>query len=218
MPGLGRSHNVIGVLDTPASCLRIAMAHADSTPNGPGANDNASGVAVIAATAGRLRGLDPPCDVWLVATGAEERLHTGAPDHGPRSRSPAERAPAATTADSSGRCPSTRWGATARSGCARRPRRRARPWRARCYGSRPARRPLSWVRDEGTGNSDREFELLGLPGMRVGVGAGGERPCRHSPCRPRAARPGLTAGGAPPARRRAQLASRARPAEPAACG
>jgi Peptidase family M28 len=32
------------------------------------------------------------------------------------------------------------------------------------------------------GNSDhREFELLGLPAAKLGVGAGGE-PCRHSPC------------------------------------
>ena len=42
--------------------------------------------------------------------------------------------------------------------------------------------PVSWVRDESSGNSDhREFELLGLPGAKLGVGAGGE-PCRHSPC------------------------------------
>ena len=42
--------------------------------------------------------------------------------------------------------------------------------------------PVSWVRDESTGNSDhREFELLGLPGAKLGVGAGGE-PCRHMPC------------------------------------
>lgn len=42
--------------------------------------------------------------------------------------------------------------------------------------------PVRWVRDEGTGNSDhREFELLGLPGAKLGVGAGGE-PCRHMPC------------------------------------
>jgi hypothetical protein len=42
--------------------------------------------------------------------------------------------------------------------------------------------PVSWVRDESTGNSDhREFQLLGLPGAKLGVGAGGE-PCRHSSC------------------------------------
>ena len=41
---------------------------------------------------------------------------------------------------------------------------------------------ISWVPDEGTGNSDhREFELLGLPAAKLGVGAGGE-PCRHTAC------------------------------------
>jgi hypothetical protein len=41
---------------------------------------------------------------------------------------------------------------------------------------------VSWVRDSGSGNSDhREFGLLGMPGAKLGVGAGGE-PCRHSPC------------------------------------
>jgi hypothetical protein len=47
---------------------------------------------------------------------------------------------------------------------------------------RRARVPVSWVRDESTGNSDhREFELLGMPGLKLGVGAGGE-PCRHTAC------------------------------------
>jgi hypothetical protein len=41
---------------------------------------------------------------------------------------------------------------------------------------------VSWVRDDTTGNSDhREFQLLGLPGMKLGAGAGGE-PCRELPC------------------------------------
>ena len=48
--------------------------------------------------------------------------------------------------------------------------------------ARRARVPVSWVRDESTGNSDhREFQLLGLPAAKLGVGAGGE-PCRHMPC------------------------------------
>jgi hypothetical protein len=48
--------------------------------------------------------------------------------------------------------------------------------------ARRARVPISWVRDDDTGNSDhREFELLGLPAMKIGVGAGGE-PCRHTAC------------------------------------
>jgi hypothetical protein len=81
VPGRGTSRNVIGVLDTPASCLRIVMAHADTTPAGPGANDNASGVGVVVAVARRLRQLGPTCDVWLVANGAEERIYTGSNDH-----------------------------------------------------------------------------------------------------------------------------------------
>ena len=41
---------------------------------------------------------------------------------------------------------------------------------------------VSWVRDEESGNSDhREFQLLGLPAAKLGVGAGGE-PCRHMRC------------------------------------
>jgi hypothetical protein len=57
------------------------MAHTDSTPNAPGANDNASGVGVVTELAGRLERIGPACDVWLVATGAEERIYTGSPDH-----------------------------------------------------------------------------------------------------------------------------------------
>jgi Peptidase family M28 len=42
--------------------------------------------------------------------------------------------------------------------------------------------PVTWVRDESSGNSDhREFELLRMPGAKLGAGARGE-PCRHSPC------------------------------------
>src|SRR5918993_2581883 len=81
VPGRGRSRNVIGIRDTPRSCLRIVMAHADSTPNAPGANDNASGLGVVTSLAGRLERIRPWCDVWLVATGAEERVYTGQPDH-----------------------------------------------------------------------------------------------------------------------------------------
>ena len=47
VPGRGVSRNVIGVHDTDSSCLRIVMAHTDTTPNAPGADDNASGVAVV---------------------------------------------------------------------------------------------------------------------------------------------------------------------------
>jgi hypothetical protein len=41
---------------------------------------------------------------------------------------------------------------------------------------------VSWAHDESIGNSDhREFELLGMPAAKLGVGAGGE-PCRHMSC------------------------------------
>ena len=183
MPGRGRSRNTIGVLQTPATCLRIVLAHGDTTPNAPGANDNASGVAVVAALAGRLDAIEPPCDVWLAVTGAEERIYTGSPDHlgalalarRARARGGAGRLDWALSLDEVGR---------------------DRPFWLRSPASAPragvegallgaggrARVPVSWVRDEATGNSDhREFELLGLPGAKLGVGAGGE-PCRHSPC------------------------------------
>jgi aminopeptidase YwaD len=183
VPGRGRSRNVIGVLDTPATCLRIAMAHTDSAPPAPGANDNASGVAVVSVLARRLRSIEPGCDVWLVATGAEERIYTGSPDHlgalalarRARAHGARDRLEWALSLDEVGR-DRPFW---LRSG--------ATTVRPKVEGAllRAARRshvPLSWVRDEGTGNSDhREFQLLGLPGMKVGVGAGGE-PCRHTAC------------------------------------
>ena len=125
VPGRGSSRNVIGVHDTDASCLRIVMAHSDTTPNAPGANDNASGVAVVTELAGRLDRIEPACDVWLVATGAEERIYTGSPWHTGFER-------AAADAGSSGRCRWTRSGATGPSGCARRPPPRAEPSRGTC--------------------------------------------------------------------------------------
>jgi aminopeptidase YwaD len=174
---------VIGVLDTPRSCLRIAMAHTDSTPNAPGANDNASGLGVVAVLAGRLRRIEPHCDVWLVATGAEERVYTGSPDHlgapalarRARARGGRRRLDWALSLDEVGRD---------RPFWLRSPVAAPRPSveGALLRAARRAGVPVSWVRDESTGNSDhREFELLGMPGAKLGVGAGGE-PCRHSPC------------------------------------
>ena len=58
------------------------MAHADSVPPSPGAHDNASGVGTLIALARSLATEPTPaCDVWLVATGAEERPYTGTPNH-----------------------------------------------------------------------------------------------------------------------------------------
>jgi aminopeptidase YwaD len=181
--GRGRSRNVIGVLDTPRTCLRIVMAHTDTTPNAPGANDNASGLGVLAELAPRLRGLEPGCDVWLVATGAEERVYTGSPDHlgslalarMVRRRGLAGRLRYALSLDEVGRD---------RPFWVRSP---VRGPRSRVEGellsaARAERVGVSWVRDSGSGNSDhREFELLGMRGMKLGVGRDGE-PCRHSPC------------------------------------
>ena len=39
---------------------------------------------------------------------------------------------------------------------------------------------VGFARDAGTGNSDhREFQIAGLPAMKLGVPA---NPCRHAPC------------------------------------
>lgn len=190
VPGRGRSRNVIGVLDGPRGCLNIVMAHTDSTPDGPGANDNASGLGVLAALAGRLARYPQRCDVWLVATGAEERVYTGSPDHlGALALARRVRARGA------GRL---RWALSLDEVG------RDRPFWLRSPAASPRRAiegallgaagragaPITWVRDESTGNSDhREFELLGLPAAKLGVGAGGE-PCRHGACdRPARLRP-----------------------------
>ena len=183
VPGRGRSQNAIGIDDTPRRCLRVVMAHADTTTAGPGANDNASGVGVVVALAGRLRATRPACDTWLVATGAEERIYTGSPDHlgslalarRIRGRGLRSRVRWALSLDEVGRG-ATFW---LRSP-APRPRRGvelAIMRAARATGTR-----VDWVRDEGTGNSDhREFELLGVPAAKLGVGGMGE-PCRHRAC------------------------------------
>lgn len=79
--GKGTSRNVVGILDRPATCLRIVMAHADTVPPSPGADDNGSGVGTLVAIGDVLATSGASCDVWLVATGAEERIYTGQPDH-----------------------------------------------------------------------------------------------------------------------------------------
>lgn len=183
VPGKGRSRNVIGAFDTPARCLRIVMAHTDSTPNAPGANDNASGVGVVADLAPRLRALGPTCDVWLVATGAEERLYTRSPDHlgalalsrKVRRERRGDRLRWALSLDEVGGGPSF-W---LRSSAGR-ARRTVEVELLRA--SRRAEARVRWVRDDGTGNSDhREFQLSGLRAAKLGVAGRGEL-CRHMPC------------------------------------
>jgi aminopeptidase YwaD len=183
VPGHGRSRNVIGTFQTRRRCLRIVMAHTDTTPHGPGANDNASGVGVVMALAARLRRVRPACDVWLVASGAEERVYTGSPDHlgalalarRVGSRGLRGRLHWALSLDEVGRGR----GFWLRSPVAS-PRRRVEGELLRAARRAPA--AVGWVRDDGTGNSDhREFQLLGMPSAKLGTGAGGE-PCRHRAC------------------------------------
>ena len=166
----GRSRNVIGVRRG-GRCVRVVMAHADTVPPSPGAEDNASGLGVLAELASRLGAMDPACTVWLVATGAEERIYTGSPDH---------------------------LGALALTRIV--PRRRLRyalsidevgvgtRLRLRSPVSAPRRRVerellsrhVDWQRDSGTGNSDhREFELAGMRGVKLGTL---DNPCRHTAC------------------------------------
>ena len=107
VPGNGRSRNVIGVVERPRACLWILMAHADTVPPSPGAEDNASGVGTLVALAPGVAALAPRCDVWLVATGAEERIYTGQPDHLGASAL-VRRVRAGAPATCAGRCRSTR--------------------------------------------------------------------------------------------------------------
>ena len=190
VPGRGRSRNVIGIHQTPADCLRILMAHTDSMPTTQGAVDNASGVGVLVALAPRLRAIEPRCDVWLVATGAEERLYTGQPDHlGATAlarmllrRGRGDDLRIALSVDEVGRGTSfrVRSGAGSPRGGIERPLLRAV---RRSGGS------ARWVRDSNSGNSDhREFQIRGLPAAKLGQPG---HPCRHEPCdRARLLRPG----------------------------
>jgi aminopeptidase YwaD len=175
VPGKGRSRNVIGVLSRPRDCLTILMAHADTVPPSPGAEDNASGVGTLIALAPRVAALQPDCDVWLVATGAEERIYTGQPDHLGASalvrRVRARRADDlrwALSLDEVGRG-TTMWLRSPRQ------RRFERRVTAAAQGSGIT---VRWVADEGTGNSDhREFSLAGFTAAKLGVP---DNPLRHT--------------------------------------
>jgi hypothetical protein len=183
VPGRGRSRNVVGAYDGPHRCLKIAMAHTDSVPAGPGAVDNASGVGVVVALAPRLRAIRPFCDVWLVATGAEERPFTGASDHlgarrlveHVRRRRSARRLRYALSLDMVGRGSRFQLRSPRSSPRERVERQVIRSGRRRGV-------ELRWRPDSGTGNSDhREFELAGLPGLVMELWTGLE-PCWHSAC------------------------------------
>ena len=183
VPGRGRSRNVIGELDGPEDCLLILMAHTDSVPPGLGANDNASGVGVLAALARRVPALDPGCDVWLVATGAEERVVIGTGYH-------VGAAALVKTVRQRGRAADLRYALSVdmvgrgRKFYLRSPVsgvRSAVEGQILAAANRANVR-VNWERDSGQGNSDhREFELAGLPGAVIEVWRGMDR-CHHEGC------------------------------------
>jgi hypothetical protein len=182
VPGHGGSRDVIGIRDVPARCLVIAMAHADSVPPAPGADDNASGVGTIVALARALGADQPPrCDVWLVATGSEERPYTGQPDHlgaaalvrRLKRTHRLDDVRLALSLDEVGRGKRFELRSTAQ---------RARPSVEQpiLKAARSAGVALSWLRDRATGNSDhRELALAGAPAAKLGVP---DEPCRHTAC------------------------------------
>lgn len=172
----GPSRNVIGIREG-ARCLRVLMAHTDSMPQGPGALDNASGVGVLAGLASRLEEIDPPCTVWLVATGAEEGEYTGSPDHlgalALRGIVPRKRLRYALSLDEVGRGAAFRL----RSAVSE-PRKRVE--RELLRAAREEDVEIDWQRDDGWGHSDhREFQMAGMRGVKLGVL---DNACRHTAC------------------------------------
>lgn len=182
VPGKGASRDVIAIRDVPARCLVIAMAHTDSVPPAPGADDNASGVGTLVALAPALAAAAAPgCDVWLVATGSEERPYTRQPDHlGAaalvrclRRTHRLQDVRLALSLDEVGR--GTRFEL-------RSPVPQPRPAvEARILAAaRRANVHVRWLRDTATGNSDhRELALAGAPAAKLGVP---DEPCRHTAC------------------------------------
>jgi Peptidase family M28 len=187
VPGRGRSQNVVGKLDRPGQCLVILMSHTDSVPPGHGAIDNASGVGVLVGLAPRLAGLQPDCDVWLVATGSEERQVTGLSYH-------AGAAALVKQVKAEDRAGDLRFALSldevglGRRFYLRSPASGVRGWVEGeiLAASRRAGVTVRWARDSGTGNSDhREFELAGLAGAVLEVWKG-VFACHHMACdRPR---------------------------------
>jgi Zn-dependent M28 family amino/carboxypeptidase len=174
---------VIGAMETPASCLIVLMAHTDSVPPGVGANDNASGVGALVALAPRLAALNPPCDVWLVATGAEEREVIGTGYH-------VGAAALVRTLRDAGRAADLRFALSVDMvGRGRRfylrspqPSPRHAVEGAILDAARAAGVRVRWARDSGEGNSDhRELELAGMPAAVIQVWRGFDR-CHHEPC------------------------------------
>ena len=177
VPDKGRSRDVIGIRDAASDCLVIAMAHTDTVPPAPGADDNASGVGTLVAVARALAtGPEPACDVWLVATGAEERPYTGQPDHLGASALVArlkrtdrlKDVRLALSLDEVGR--GTRFDLHSTAAAPR-----------ENVEKRLLSDDVRWVRDPaGEGNSDhRELARAGAPAAKLGVV---DEPCRHTAC------------------------------------
>ena len=180
VPEKGTSRNVIGIKDAPSDCLVLVMAHTDSVPPAPGADDNASGVGALVALARSLAPEPTPaCDVWLVATGAEERPYTGTSDHlgasalvrRLRRMGRLDDVRLALSLDEVGRGSRFALHSTA-------PEPRANVER-RILDAGGGR--VRYVRDPmGEGNSDhRELARAGAPAAKLGVV---DEPCRHTAC------------------------------------
>jgi Zn-dependent M28 family amino/carboxypeptidase len=180
VPGKGTSRDVIGIRDVPARCLVIVMAHADSVPPAPGADDNASGVGTIVALAPALaKGPAPECDTWLVATGSEERPYTRQPDHLGASAlvrrlkrtHRLDDVYLALSLDEVGR--GTRFELRSPT-----PRTRPAVEQPILDAAKRAGVNVTWLRDSATGNSDhRELALAGAPATKLGVP---DEPVRHT--------------------------------------
>ena len=76
LPRGGMSRNVVAL--SPGPIRAVVVAHLDGVSEGPGANDNASGVAVLLEVARALRA---ERGLLLAALGAEERVETGSRIH-----------------------------------------------------------------------------------------------------------------------------------------
>jgi Zn-dependent M28 family amino/carboxypeptidase len=180
VPGKGSSRDVIGVRDTPARCLVIAMAHADTVPPAPGADDNASGVGTLVALAPAVaQGPAPKCDTWLVATGSEERPYTKQPDHLGASALVRRLRRTHRLSDVHFALSLDEVGRGKRFEL-RSPVPRTRPTVEQpiLEAARAAHVDLTWLRDTATGNSDhRELALAGVPAVKLGVP---DEPFRHT--------------------------------------
>jgi hypothetical protein len=184
VPGHGTSRDVIGIRDNPTQdCLVIAMAHTDSVPPAPGADDNGSGVGTLVALSKPLAtGPTPACDVWLVATGSEERPYTLQPDHLGASAlvrrlkrtHRLHDVRLALSLDEVGR--GTRFDLHSTA-----PAPRAHVERPILQAASNGKVSVRWVHDPvGEGNSDhRELARAGAPAAKLGVV---DEPCRHTAC------------------------------------